>query len=105
MKQKSGQYKGLRIIQSGRHQVRSFLYMAMMSAIQSNPVFKKRISDELPADKPKKVAIIVYIRKTAVMLNSILIKERDNVGSAKDYKLASNTIVCCYITIAEHDFQ
>ncbi|WP_448570086.1 transposase, partial [Thalassotalea ganghwensis] len=31
----SGRYKGQRKIQGGRHQVRTVLYMAMMSAIQS----------------------------------------------------------------------
>lgn len=39
----SGRFKGMRKIQSGRHQVRTVLYMAMMSAIQSNPVLKANI--------------------------------------------------------------
>ncbi|WP_345889208.1 IS110 family transposase, partial [Shewanella algae] len=36
----SGRYKGKRVIQGGRAQVRTVLYMAMMSAMQCNPVFK-----------------------------------------------------------------
>ncbi len=39
MNKESGRFKGMRKIQGGRHQVRTVLYMAMMSAIQSNPVF------------------------------------------------------------------
>ncbi|NUY57756.1 IS110 family transposase, partial [Salinivibrio sp. EAGSL] len=33
----SGRYKGKRVIQGGRAQVRTVLYMAMMSAMQCNP--------------------------------------------------------------------
>ncbi|OAN19960.1 transposase, partial [Photobacterium jeanii] len=36
----SGRHKGKRVIQGGRAQVRTVLYMAMMSAMQCNPVFK-----------------------------------------------------------------
>ena len=54
----SGRYKGLRKIQSGRHQVRTVLYMAVMSAIQSKPVFKAQYEKLLAAGKPKKVALI-----------------------------------------------
>ncbi|MDW3138299.1 IS110 family transposase, partial [Vibrio sp. 1288] len=36
----SGRFKGKRLIQGGRSQVRTVMYMAMMSAIQCNPVFK-----------------------------------------------------------------
>ena len=46
--------------------------MAMMSAIQSNPVFKETYQRLVAAGKPKKVAIIVYIRKMVAILNSML---------------------------------
>lgn len=72
----SGRYKGMRKIQGGRHQVRTVLYMAMMSAIQSNPVFKAQYKRLVDAGKPKKVAIIACIRKLVVILNSML---RDGV--------------------------
>jgi len=36
----SGNYKGQRRIRGGRHQVRTVMYMSMLSAIQCNPVFK-----------------------------------------------------------------
>lgn len=72
----SGRYKGQRKIQGGRHQIRTVLYMAMMSAIQSNPVFKETYQRLVAAGKPKKVAIIACVRKMIVILNSML---RDGV--------------------------
>lgn len=72
----SGRFKGQRKIQGGRHQVRTVLYMAMMSAIQCNPVFKETYQRLVAAGKPKKVAIIACIRKMIVILNSML---RDGV--------------------------
>lgn len=72
MNKESGRFKGHRKIQGGRHQVRTVLYMAMMSAIQSNPVFKKTYQRLVAAGKPKKVAIIACIRKMVVILNSML---------------------------------
>ncbi|WP_394390014.1 IS110-like element ISShwo3 family transposase [Shewanella woodyi] len=76
MNKESGRFKGQRKIQGGRHQVRTVLYMAMMSAIQSNPVFKQTYQRLVAAGKPKKVAIIACIRKMVVTLNSML---RDGV--------------------------
>lgn len=72
----SGRFKGYRKIQGGRHQVRTVLYMAMMSAIQSNQVFKETYQRLVASGKPKKVAIIACIRKMVVILNSML---RDGV--------------------------
>ncbi|WP_447018141.1 IS110 family transposase, partial [Shewanella algae] len=57
----SGRYKGKRVIQGGRAQVRTVLYMAMMSAMQCNPVFKDTYARLLEAGKPKKVAIIACV--------------------------------------------
>jgi transposase len=76
MNKESGRFKVHRKIQGGRHQVRTVLYMAMMSAIQSNPVFKGTYQRLVAAGKPKKVAIIACIRKMVVILNSML---RDGV--------------------------
>ena len=76
MNRESGRYKGLRRIQGGRHQVRTVLYMAMMSAMQCNPVFKATYQQLVAAGKPKKVAIITCVRKMIVILNSML---RDGV--------------------------
>ncbi|VEF25457.1 Uncharacterised protein [Shewanella baltica] len=52
--------------------MRTVLYMAMMSAIQSNPVFKSTYQRLVATGKPKKVAIIACIRKMVVTLNSML---------------------------------
>lgn len=76
MNKESGRFKGQRKIQGGRHQVRTVLYMAMMSAIQSNPVFTETYQRLVAAGKPKKMAIIACIRKMVVTLNSML---RDGV--------------------------
>ena len=76
MNRDSGRYKGHRKIQGGRPQVRTVLYMAMMSAMQSNPVFKATYQRLVAAGKPKKVAIIACVRKMIVILNSML---RDGV--------------------------
>lgn len=72
----SGRFKGKRMIQGGRAQVRTVMYMAMMSAIQCNPVFKAIYERLLAAGKPKKVAIVACMRKMVVILNSML---RDGV--------------------------
>ncbi|ENP8394481.1 IS110 family transposase [Vibrio alginolyticus] len=72
----SGRFKGKRLIQGGRSQVRTVMYMAMMSAIQCNPVFKATYERLLTAGKPKKVAIVACMRKLVVILNSML---RDGV--------------------------
>lgn len=72
----SGRYKGKRVIQGGRAQVRTVLYMAMMSAMQCNPVFKATYTRLVEAGKPKKVAIVACVRKMVVILNSML---RDGV--------------------------
>ncbi len=52
------------------------LYMAMMSEMQCNPVFKTTYERLLAAVKHKKVAIIDCVRKMLVILNSML---RDGV--------------------------
>jgi transposase len=72
MNKESGRYKGQRKIQGGRHQVRTVLYMAMMSAIQSNPDFKSMYQRLLNTGKPKKVALIACVRKMVIILNSML---------------------------------
>ncbi|MBF4279497.1 IS110 family transposase, partial [Vibrio anguillarum] len=77
----SGRFKGKRMIQGGRAQVRTVMYMAMMSAIQCNPVFKAAYERLLAAGKPKKVAIVACMRKRVVILNSML---RDGVMWDKD---------------------
>ena len=68
----SGRYKGKRVTQGGRAQVRTVLYIAMMSAIQCNPIFKATYQRLVACGKPKKVAIIACVRKMVVLLNTLL---------------------------------
>ena len=72
----SGIYVGKRMIRGGRPKIRTVMYMAMMSAMQCNPVFKATYQRLLAAGKPKKVAIIACVRKMIVILNSMV---RDGV--------------------------
>lgn len=72
----SGIYNGHRKVRGGRHQIRTVMYMAMLSAIQHNPVFKATYNRLVDAGKPKKVAIVACIRKMIVILNSMV---RDGV--------------------------
>ena len=46
--------------------------MALMSAMQCNPVFKATYQRLVAAGKPNKVAIIACVRKMIVILNSML---------------------------------
>ena len=68
----SGIYLGQRRIKGGRHQIRTVMFMAMMSAIQCNPVFKTTYQQLVASGKPKKVAIIACVRKMIVILNSMV---------------------------------
>jgi transposase len=72
----SGSYKGNRMIRGGRSQIRTAMYIAMMSAIQCNRTFKEYYQRLVAAGKPKKVAIIACIRKLVITLNSMV---RDGV--------------------------
>ncbi|ELU53845.1 hypothetical protein B878_00245 [Vibrio campbellii CAIM 519 = NBRC 15631 = ATCC 25920] len=69
------------MIKRGRPQVRTVMYMAMMSAIQCNPVFKATYERLLAARKPKKVAIVACMRKMVVTLYSMI---RDSTIWDKD---------------------
>lgn len=72
MNRESGRYKGKRMIRGGRSQIRTVMYMAMMSAIQCNDKFKTMYHSLLAKGKPKKVAIIACIRKLVIVLNAML---------------------------------
>ena len=81
----SGSYEGQRNIRGGRHKIRTVMYMAMMSAMQCNPVFKSTYQRLVAAGKPKKTAIIACVRKMVIILNSMV---RD--GVMWDPKMNSN---------------
>ena len=76
MNKESGTFKGKRKIRGGRHQIRTAMFMAMMSAMQCNPVSKSTYEKLVASGKPKKVAIIACVRKMVVILNTMV---RDGV--------------------------
>lgn len=72
MNRESGSYKGKRRIRGGRYQVRTILFMAMMSAIQSNAKFKSIYTRLVKAGKPKKVALVACMRRMITILNTMV---------------------------------
>ncbi len=71
----SGAMKGRRRIQGGRAPIRTVLYMAMLSAIQCNPIIKRFYQRLVAQGKHKKVALTACMRKMVTILNSMV---RDN---------------------------
>jgi transposase len=71
----SGSMKGRRRIKGGRAPIRTMLYMAMLSAIQCNPVMKKFYKKLVEKGKHKKVALTACMRKMVTILNAMV---RDN---------------------------
>ncbi len=69
MNRDSGNYKGKRHIRGGRAKVRRVLFMASMSAVQSNPKLKKKYQELKAAGKPPKVALVACMRKLLTILN------------------------------------
>lgn len=68
----SGRSKGKRHIHGGRPEVRSVLYMAVISAIRFNVVIKEFYERLLKAGKEKKVAIVACMRKLLTIVNAML---------------------------------
>lgn len=68
----SGAMKGKRRIRGGRHGVRTTLFMAVLSAIQHNPLIKVFYQRLVAAGKHKKVALTACIRKMVTMLNAMV---------------------------------
>ena len=68
----SGKHKGRRYTWGGRSQVRQVLYMATLSAVRHEPIFKVFYQRLCAAGKPKKVALVACMRKLLVVLNAII---------------------------------
>lgn len=75
MNRESGAYKGKRRIRGGRARIRTVLFMAMMSTVQSNPRFKRDYQRMIARGKPKKVALVACMRKMIIILNTMVKKE------------------------------
>ena len=68
----SGERKGKKIIWGGRKEVRSALYMPMLSAIQHNKAIKAFYERLIANGKVRKVAVIACMRKLLCILNAML---------------------------------
>ncbi|KDE38510.1 Mobile element protein [Nitrincola lacisaponensis] len=75
MNRESGNYRGKRTIRGGRPRIRTVMFMAMMSAIQCNPVFKRYYTCLKASGKLHKVALIACMRKLIVILNTMVKNE------------------------------
>lgn len=81
MNKESGSYKGKRRIRGGRARIRTVMFMAMMSTIQSNSKFKAEYKKLVAKGKPKKVALIACMRKMITILNTMV--KNDQVWNDK----------------------
>lgn len=69
MNRESGSYRGKRHVRGGRARVRTVLFMAIMSAVQSNARLKALYERLKAAGKPPKVALVACMRKLITILN------------------------------------
>jgi len=72
MNRESGSYNGKRHIRGGRAKIRTVLFMAIMSAVQSNPMLKAKYQQLKAAGKPPKVALVACMRKLLTILNVMM---------------------------------
>lgn len=68
----SGKMKGKRRIRGGRAPIRTVLFMAMLSAIQHNPIMQRFYKKLIAQGKHKKVAITACMRKMMTILNTMV---------------------------------
>src|SRR5207245_5814917 len=68
----SGKHAGKRTIRGGRHEVRTALYMAALSAATFNPILKTFYQRLLAQEKLFKVAITAVMRQLLLQLNALL---------------------------------
>jgi transposase len=68
----SGRMKGKRAVSGGRSQVRSALYMAVLSAKKSNPAIKRFYDQLVARGKLKKVALVACMRKLIIVMNAMM---------------------------------
>lgn len=73
----SGNLKGKRRIRGGRAPIRTVLFMAMLSAIQHNPVMKRFYTRLVENGKHKKVALTACMHKMIIILNAMVRDDRE----------------------------
>jgi transposase len=72
MASESGKWRGKRQTCGGRHEVRTVIYMATLSAVKHNAGLKQFHQRLVAAGKPAKVALVACMRKFLVMLNAMV---------------------------------
>jgi transposase len=75
MNRESGSYSGKRRIRGGRYRIRTVMFMAMLSSIQCNSIFKQQYEHLKASGKLPKVALIACMRKMIVILNTMIKNE------------------------------
>jgi len=73
----SGKFKGQRRTGHSRGQLKSKLFMAILSAIKHNSKIKKFYDNLIKRGKKKMVAIVACMRKLVVIANSMLKKQEE----------------------------
>ena len=73
----SGHMRGRRRIKGGRAPIRTVLYMAMLCAIQHNPVMKRFYEKLVAQGKHKKVALTACMRKMITILNAMVRDDKE----------------------------
>jgi transposase len=73
----SGRFKGRRIIQGGRFQLRKCLYMAVLAATRKDGPLRSFFLRLQHNGKPAKVALIAALRKLLCRLNAMIRHDRD----------------------------
>ena len=68
----SGQWKGQSFCYGGRAIVRNALYMAALSAVRHEPVFKAFYERLLAKGKAKKIALVACMRKLLTIMNALV---------------------------------
>ena len=73
----SGQYRGKRMTGGGRVDVRTALYMPLLSSLQHNVVMRRHYQRLVAQGKQKMVAVVACMRKLLVVLNTMLKNNQD----------------------------
>ncbi len=83
----SGNFKGKKSIFGGRKELRSALYMPIITALKHNPIIKDFYERLISKGKIVKVALTACMRKLVVILNSIM---KNGTKWNADYKSIAN---------------
>ena len=72
----SGAWQGRSFIQGGRARARRLLYMPALAATRYNPDLRAKHRQLVAEGKPRKVAVVVVMRKLLVLANALLDQDR-----------------------------